>query len=244
MGNKTSIAWTDATINLAWGCTKVSPGCDNCYMFRLSPMFGRKAFEVNILDKGGDYFSKKIMSCRNKGAKRIFINSMSDTFHISIDALTISRWIDTMRASADIQFQILTKRSARMIEFVDAYEANFREMPQNVWLGVSVESSKQLYRIKDLQKLPAHIIKFISFEPLLENIPLSDLNLDGIDWVIVGGESDAREPRPMDPDWAWAIQNQCVEKNIPFFFKQMGGLGGDGAGGDKLYGWRFQNFPK
>lgn len=233
MGKLTSIAWTESTLNLAWGCSKVSAGCKNCYMFRLSKQFGRNPEKVQLMDlKNAE---KKIRTL----GKLVFVNSMSDTFHESIQDEVIEDWMDLFTCHADHQFQILTKRIGRVRNFIKDWGV----LPQNVWLGTSVEDRWHTHRIKTLQSIKHEGIKFISFEPLLSF--MGKLDLQGIQWAIVGGESGtkAENPRPMNPEWANDIMDQCTEQGVAFFFKQHGGIGGDGAGGDLLNGYRYHEMP-
>lgn len=239
MGKDTSIAWTDSTLNLAWGCTKVSAGCENCYMFRLSKQFGRNPETVTILKSGKDlgYMSKNIAGL----GERIFVNSMSDTFHESIELSLVAKWFKLFAAFDNKQFQVLTKRINR----ARAFSKGIRHdggWPTNVWLGTSVEDESHLFRIKTLQITEGPKIKFVSFEPLLGPIPKPDL--EGIDWIIIGGES-GDNPRPMQAGWAEDLIDY-TRINYPkcaIFFKQLGGRGRDGAGGSVLNGKTIQELP-
>ena len=230
---KTSIAWTNSTINLAWGCTKVSSGCKNCYMFRLSRQFGKDPETVTIMaaGKNQNLFNKKV----KEAGKYIFINSMSDTFHDEIGDATREQWFNWMAEFPEKQFQILTKRPEIMKKFFET-----RSCPDNCWLGTSVENNQTLSRLDILREINCNI-HFISFEPLLEEIPFFDPT--NIQWVIVGGESDSTNPRIMKPEWADSLRYQCEIESIPFFFKQMGGKGADGAGGDVLNGRCYKEIP-
>ena len=240
MGQFTNIAWTDSTLNTAWGCTKVSAGCQNCYMFRLSERFGRVPDVVTILRNGSD--TKVLQKTIDGLGKRIFVNSMSDTFHESIPFDTIAEWFKVFSANRNHQFQILTKRTNRAKNFAAEWKRAGHEWPENIWLGTSVEDQGHVFRIKTLRETVGPKIKFISFEPLLG--PISELDLTGIQWAIVGGESGpSSEHRPMNPAWANYIRHVCQQQNVAFFFKQMGGRGGDGAGGDMLYGSQYKHFP-
>ena len=237
MGNTTSIGWTDSTINLVWGCTKVSEGCENCYMFRLSKQFGRNPEVIEYLKAGQhkEEFDKKVF----QSGKRIFVNSMSDTFHESIPFPIITSWLEWMKDHPEKQFQVLTKRIGRARKIINGIGG----VADNIWIGTSVENNSHLFRIDTLSKIKAKI-KFISFEPLLEEIDVMNLWLENIQWVIVGGESDSKNPRIMNPYWAWQIYNTCKEFDIPFFFKQIGGVGGDGAGGCILLQQEIKEFPR
>lgn len=232
MGKTTSIAWTNSTLNLAWGCTKVSAGCENCYMFRNSPRLGRDPSKVVIFDLAN---AKK----RLEGmGEKVFVNSMTDTFHEAIPVETIAAWFKLFAENPGRQFQILTKRIGRARLLVK----EGLSVPPNVWLGTSIEDPAHLFRANVLRYIPAKI-RFISFEPLLKEIT-PPINLEGISWVIVGGESDFKAPRPMSPYWAELIREEAQRQGVAFFFKQHGGRGGDGAGGDRLMGRAYKEFPK
>jgi len=200
-------------------------------MFRLSNKFGRDPKNITFFSLANA--AKKIPSLGEK----IFVNSMSDTFHEKISFEIITSWMNLFRKFPNHQFQVLTKRINRARQFV--FET--RDLPDNVWLGTSVEDRWHTFRIKTLQQIPHTGIKFVSFEPLLGHI--GQVDLDGIDWAIVGGESGINS-RPMDPAWANWIRHLCSEQNVAFFFKQMGGKEDrDGAGGDLLYGKQYKEFP-
>lgn len=213
---QSSIEWTEATWNPVTGCTKISPGCKNCYALRMSkrlqamgqPNYAH-GFEVTLQPHMLE------VPLRWKRSQRIFVNSMSDLFHPEVPESYISRVFDVMRRAHWHQFQVLTKRADRLREL-----SRRLPWPENVWMGVSVESAKYVGRIDDLGSTPAYV-KFLSLEPLLG--PLPALTLDGVDWVIVGGESGPRA-RPMRLEWVTEIRDQCVRANVPFFFKQWGGV--------------------
>lgn len=171
------------------------------------------------------------------GVDKVFVNSMSDTFHEAIPFEVIDEWFALFREFPDLQFQVLTKRTNRMLQ----YFKSGRVCPDNVWLGTSVGDRWHAFRVKTLAKIPAKI-HFVSFEPLLG--PIEGLDLSGIQWAIVGGESDYKAPRPMAPEWAHIIRRQCEAQNVAFFYKQSGGVGSDGAGGDKLDGLTYKAFPR
>jgi protein gp37 len=215
MSDKTDIEWTDATWNPITGCTKISPGCKNCYAerlaLRLKAMGNRRYRNGFGVTLHPDQLS---LPLRWRQPKRIFVNSMSDLFHESVSEDYIRRVFEIMvRADWHI-FQILTKRSGRLTGL-----AGQLPWPRNVWQGVSVENADYTWRIVDLQQVPA-AVRFLSIEPLLGPIP--KLPLGGIDWVIVGGESGGRR-RPRAPEWAREIRDQCLTASVPFFFKQWGG---------------------
>ena len=215
MAEISKIEWTDATWNPVTGCSKVSPGCKFCYAERLSIRLRamgnaryRNGFAVTLHP---DLLS---LPLRWKQPKRIFVNSMSDLFHEAVPEEFIQRVFDAMVTADWHIFQILTKRSARMADL-----AQRLIWPSNVWQGVSVENARYTWRITHLQQVPA-AIRFLSVEPLLGPIPR--LPLEGIHWVIVGGESGPRH-RPVDPAWVKEIRDQCLATGVPFFFKQWGG---------------------
>ena len=215
MANRTSIEWTQATWNPVTGCTKVSQGCKFCYAERLAkrlqamgnPRYAN-GFDVTL------HFDLMDLPLRWKTPRLIFVNSMSDLFHPKVPLDFIRKVFGTMEAASWHTFQILTKRPERAAKLADKLP-----WPSNVWLGTSVESSDVLDRVFWLRQIPARI-RFLSCEPLLGPIP--ELPLDGIHWVIVGGESGPRA-RPMNPEWARQIRDQCLERGVPFFFKQWGG---------------------
>jgi protein gp37 len=196
-------------------------------------MGGRDPSKVVIFDLDN-------AKARLKGmGEKVFVNSMSDTFHEAIPVEVIRSWFQLFAEDTGRQFQILTKRINRAYALVKSGELR---IPPNVWLGTSIEDPAHLFRADTLRKIPAKI-RFISFEPLLKEIP-PPINLEGISWVIVGGESDYKDPRPMSPYWAFLIRKEAERQKVAFFFKQHGGIGGDGAGGDQLLGQAIKEFPK
>lgn len=216
MAQGSSIEWTDATWNPVTGCTKISPGCKNCYALRMAKrLYAMRqerylnGFKTTLHDDLVD------APLRWRQSKMIFVNSMSDLFHDDVPLEFIQRVFATMKKADWHVFQVLTKRSERLLEL-----SKHLEWPENVWMGVSVENQKYTYRIKDLAKTKAKV-KFLSVEPLLGPIPR--LPLSGIDWVIVGGESGPKA-REMKPEWVEQIRDRCVERDVPFFFKQWGGV--------------------
>jgi len=222
MANRSSIEWTGATWNPSTGCDALSPGCDNCYAERLAhrlKAMGQKkyanGFQLTLHTEALD------VPLSWKQPQVIFVNSMSDLFHQQVPPEFIQRVFATMRKAHWHQFQILTKRSGRLLALSDRIE-----WPPNVWMGVSVESERYAKRIDHLRRTPAKT-KFLSLEPLLG--PLERLDLSGIDWVIVGGESGPGA-RPMRHEWATSIRDQCAAAGVPFFFKQWGGVQKSRAG--------------
>lgn len=212
---KSSIEWTDATWNPVTGCTKISPGCKHCYAERMAKRLmamGQRnyanGFELTLQPHMLE------LPLKWRQPSQVFVNSMSDLFHMDVPASYIQKVFDVMRRAHWHQYQVLTKRSERLRELAPKlpWEAQ-------IWMGVSVENEDYLYRIDDLRRTGAQI-KFLSLEPLLG--PLPKLNLRGIDWVIVGGESGPGA-RSMDADWVRQIRDRCLRANVPFFFKQWGG---------------------
>jgi protein gp37 len=217
-----NIEWTESTWNPVTGCTKISAGCKNCYAERIAKRLQKmgqsnytNGFSVTIHEHVLEY------PLNWRKPRRIFVNSMSDLFHESIPEDFIFKVFDVMNRAYWHQFQILTKRSSRLAELARGFK-----WADNIWMGVSVESEETLYRVDDLRKVPASV-KFLSIEPLLE--ALYTLNLDKIDWVIVGGESGPKA-RPMNEEWVRQIRNYCLKQEIPFFFKQWGGVNKKKAG--------------
>lgn len=211
-----SIEWTDATWNPTTGCSKISPGCKHCYAERLSnrlKAMGKEkyanGFEITLHE---DALETPLTW---KKSQIIFVNSMSDLFHEDVPEEFVQKVFNVMRQAHWHQFQVLTKRSQRLLELAPSID-----WPQNVWMGVSVENADYTFRIDHLRQTDAHI-KFLSLEPLLGS--LSNLNLDNIDWVIVGGESGPGA-RPILKEWVAEIRDRCLAANVPFFFKQWGGV--------------------
>ncbi len=232
MGENTAIEWADNTINFFLGCTKVSSGCENCYMFR---NLAYTRFDPHVVTKvNWNNVDKKLKSWK---PSIIFTNSMSDTFHESISQEDVKGEFDMMAKYDKHQFIVLTKRINRAYNFFKTYPC-----PDNVWIGTSVENKASLHRLEKLRKIHARI-KFLSCEPLLEG--LGQINLDGIQWVIVGGESDFKAPRPFDVKWAKEILSQCSNRGISYFFKQTGGRKKiDGHwGSDEIEGVKYQQMP-
>ena len=216
MANSSHIEWTDATWNPITGCTKISPGCKFCYAERLARRLQamgqknyRNGFEITL----HPHMLNHPLHWRQP--RRVFVNSMSDLFHADVPTAYIKLVFEVMRRASWHQFQVLTKRSERLLEL----DSVLMWQPQ-VWMGVSIENEDYLFRVDHLKKTGAKT-KFLSIEPLLG--PLQKLNLRGIDWVIVGGESGPGA-RPVDPEWVREIRNRCIAARVPFFFKQWGGV--------------------
>ena len=222
-----TIEWTDKTWNPTKGCSKVSPGCTNCYAIRMAARLeaiGNPLYQGVTQKNGKIQWSGKIALDENalelplkwQKPRRIFVNSMSDLFHENIPTKFIKRIWKVMSQSPQHQYQILTKRPERMREVLnDSFETL-----ENVWLGVSIESVDFLGRLSHLKKTKGKV-KFVSFEPLLGRV--GKVNLKGIHWAIVGGESGPGA-RTMESDWVKEIRTQCQEHNVAFFFKQWGGV--------------------
>jgi len=215
MAHGSSIEWTESTWNPVTGCTKISPGCKYCYAERMAERLQamgqanyRNGFELTLHPQMLD------LPLRWKKPQTIFVNSMSDLFHEDVPVEYIHRVFDVMRRASWHRFQVLTKRAERLAEL----DPTLR-WAANIWMGVSVESDKYRSRIDGLRSTSAKL-RFLSLEPLLG--PLHGLDLRGIHWVIVGGESGPRA-RPMDPEWAKNVRDQCRRAKVPFFFKQWGG---------------------
>jgi len=210
-----SIEWTEATWNPCTGCNKISPGCLNCYAERMSIRL-QAMHQSNYKNGFKLQLHEHMLSIPKtwKQPKIVFVNSMSDLFHDDVPIEFIEKVFNIMYQAYWHKFQVLTKRSERLRELT-----TYLKWYPNIWMGVSVESKSYLYRVDDLRASGARI-KFLSLEPLLG--PLGELDLAGIDWVIVGGESGPNA-RKLNPEWVRDIKDQCVQKDVPFFFKQWGG---------------------
>lgn len=237
----TKIEWTDKTWNPITGCTKISAGCANCYAEimskRLQAMKQDKYKNGFTLTMHNDVLDEPI---KWKKPHTIFVCSMSDLFHENVPFAFIDKVMETIKSTPQHNYQILTKRANRMAEYFSD-----KSIPKNAWLGVTVDIASSKSRIDFLRNLNAPI-KFLSCEPLLED--LGDMNLDGIDWVIVGGESGAKA-RPMKEEWVQSIKVQTEKQGSAFFFKQWGTWGSDGikrnkkANGKLINGKVYQAMP-
>jgi protein gp37 len=239
MADGTAIEWTDATWNPVTGCTKISAGCDLCYAERFSERF--RGVAGHPFETGFDLTLRperleQPLSWRQ--SRMIFVNSMSDLFHKDIPTEFVNRVHDTMEQARWHIFQVLTKRSSLMRSFLQTRYGN-RRGPLHIWFGVSVEDGTKLSRVRHLREAPAGV-RFLSIEPLIGRV--GKIDLTGIDWVIVGGESGPRS-RPMDADWVREIRDQCLEQGTAFFFKQWGGLRPK-SGGRELDGREWSDFPE
>lgn len=224
MSQKSDIEWTDSTWNPVSGCSKVSPGCAHCYAERLSLRFGHSKLPwtpANAAENVVLHDARLVIPLSWREPRMIFVNSMSDLFHELVPDEFIARVFETMRIASHHTYQILTKRPERMRDWfgTDAGRPWSEEPLPNVWLGTSIELNRWAHRASALRETPA-AIRFISAEPLLG--PLPDLDLAGIDWLIVGGESGSNH-RPMDLEWARDIRDRCQAAGTSFFFKQLGG---------------------
>jgi protein gp37 len=233
MGKDTSISWTDASLNLGWGCRKVDSACANCYMFRQSKLWKINPEEIRTFDLAK---REKELNSWPLSKKLIFVNDMTDTFGEFYSFDLIEEWHRFFEKHPEREFQLLTKRIGRAMVFY-----NSRPVPRNVWVGCSIGEKKRLWRLDQLRQIDAKV-RFVSFEPLIEDP--GDFDLKGIHWAIVGGESDRSNPRLMKPDWAENIRRICERNGVALWFKQMGGRGGDNAGGDLLNGKRYRSFPE
>ena len=219
MGDKSTIEWTDATWNPVTGCTKVTRGCDNCYAERFAERF--RGTLGHHFESGFDLTlrpERLSQPLRWKRPRMIFVNSMSDLFHKDIPKDFIDRVFDTMEAADRHVFQVLTKRSSLMGDYL-RHRYGSKLTPRHIWCGVSVEDGMATARVRHLQKAPVSV-RFLSVEPLLG--PVGDMDIEGISWVIVGGESGPKA-RPMKLPWVLDIRDLCAREGVPFFFKQWGG---------------------
>jgi protein gp37 len=238
MATKTAIEWTDTTWNPVTGCTKVSPGCAHCYAETITLRFKR----------GGPFLPGKAtinvhpdrlkQPCSWRKPRMVFVNSMGGLFHEEVPFEFVSQVFEVIESCSQHIFQVLTKRPARMLEFSEEYREG-RSWPGNVWAGVSVENQYWAdQRIPVLRKIPSSI-RFLSCEPLLK--PVS-LDLSGVHWVIVGGESGSKA-RPMEESWVLDIKSQCQDSGAAFFFKQWGGRTSK-SGGRELVGREWNGMPQ
>ncbi|HYR89529.1 MAG TPA: phage Gp37/Gp68 family protein [Terriglobia bacterium] len=234
MGDNSTIEWTDATWNPVTGCTKISPGCTNCYAERLAERL--QAMKNPRYTNGFNLTLQRDqiqLPLKWRRPRRIFVNSMSDLFHESIPAEFVQAVFEVMNRAHWHHFQVLTKRAERLEELVPDLQWG-----NNIWQGVSVENADYTWRIEHLRKVPASV-RFLSIEPLLGPIP--NLPLKGIDWVIVGGESGPGHRRVM-PEWIRDLRTQCECAGVPFFFKQWGGRTSK-SGGNMLDGRQWLDYP-
>ncbi len=244
MADHSSIEWTEATWNPTTGCDRTSPGCDNCYALtlakRLKAMGSAKYQADGDPRTSGPGFRLTIHPDtldipRGWSAPRtIFVNSMSDLFHPDVPDDYVRQVFQVIAETPQHTYQVLTKRSKRLSQLGPKLD-----WPDNLWMGVSVETAKYAFRLDHLRTVAA-AVRFVSAEPLLG--PLPALNLDGIHWLIAGGESGLKA-RPMDSQWVVDIRDQCAEATVPFFFKQWGGRTPK-AGGRVLDGHHYDGMPQ
>ncbi|RLC37411.1 MAG: hypothetical protein DRH33_05830 [Candidatus Nealsonbacteria bacterium] len=216
MAINSSIEWTKSTWNPVTGCTKISPGCNNCYAERIAKRLfamGQANYANGFKLTIHEHALK--LPLKWKKPQTIFVNSMSDLFHKDVPEEFILKVFNVMNNAPWHTFQILTKRAERLAKVSDRLVWG-----KNIWMGVSVENADYIYRIDNLRKTKAKV-KFISFEPLIDKIEM--VNLQGVDWVIVGGESGPKA-RYMSPEWVTNLRDQCLAQKVPFFFKQWGGI--------------------
>jgi len=251
MGTRSSIEWTDSTWNPATGCTKVTAGCDNCYahtlaQVRLNRIYLAQPPVIQTPEREEDPFAVRIWPDRLgqprswRKPRMVFVNSMSDLFHAEIPE-TFVRGVFTVMLKEDRHiFQVLTKRPSRAVRFLmrNRDRLGFRDLPDHIWIGASVENQDVAHRVRQIKAVPAEI-RFLSCEPLLGPV---HLDLDGIHWLIAGGESGGGYRRT-EEDWVLAVRDQCVEGGVPFFFKQWGGRTPK-AGGRLLEGRTWDEMPE
>jgi len=234
MANKSSIEWTESTWNPVTGCTKISPGCKNCYAERMAK---------RLLAMGQSNYAKGFklathehvleLPLKWKKPQTIFVNSMSDLFHKDVKEAFIQKVFNVMNRAPWHTFQVLTKRAERLAELSDRLPWS-----KNIWMGVSIENDAYKNRIDCLRYTEANV-KFISFEPLIGAV--GPVDLGNIDWAIVGGESGPGA-RYMDPEWVTELRDQCLDQSVPFFFKQWGGVNKKKAG-RRLEGRTWDEMP-
>lgn len=230
------IDWTDSTWNPVTGCTKYSAGCDNCYAARMAPRL------QGMKNQKGKYRNGFTVTChpqelakssKFRAGKRVFVNSMSDLFHEDVPYSFIAETFAAMGQSPGVTYQVLTKRAERLLDL-----APHLPWHANVWMGVTIEADRYAHRAELLKQTGA-AVKFVSLEPLLGPVP--SLQLEGLDWFIVGGETGPR-PRPMEDSWVLDIRDRVVSAGIPLFFKQWGGRNNK-MRGKTIQGRRWEQFP-
>ena len=238
MGQASAIEWTDATWNPVTGCTKVGRGCDNCYAERFAERW--RGVKGHPYEQGFDlrqWPTRLDQPSQWKKSRMIFVNSMSDLFHKQVERKFIDKVFEAMEAADWHVYQVLTKRSSLMRRYVrDRYREN--SVPDHIWLGVSVEDAEHKGRIEHLRQIESRA-RFISFEPLLG--PIGSVDLSGIAWAIVGGESGPKA-RSMALSWATDLRDRCKASSVAFFFKQWGGPRPK-SGGRLLDGEEWNGFP-
>lgn len=244
MSDRSAIEWTEATWNPTTGCDRVSAGCDNCYALalakRLKAMGSPKYQNDGDERTSGPGFGLTVhpdalrVPYGWRGPRTVFVNSMSDLFHARVPLDFVREVFAVIADTPQHTYQVLTKRARRLRQV-----SGRLEWPANLWMGVSVESTKELARVDDLRRVPA-AVRFLSCEPLLG--PLDDLDVGGVDWVIVGGESGPRY-RPVEEAWVTGVRDICLEAQVAFFFKQWGGRTPK-ASGRELQGRTWDQMPE
>lgn len=250
MPQRSGIEWTDATWNPVTGCTQVSSGCDNCYALTLANRLLKEHYTAreparSSLENRRDAFAVRLWPerlrepLRWKEPRRVFVNSMGDLFHSHVPVAYVRSVFEVMLQADQHVFQVLTKRPARMEKFIRANSDLFCAgvVPSNIWLGTSVEDQSTAFRVNQLRRVPAQI-RFLSCEPLLGPVELA---LDGIHWVIAGGESGIRH-RKLSIEWIRSLRDACTVEKVAFFFKQIGGRTPK-AGGRLLDGRTWSEYP-
>lgn len=215
MSEKSAIEWTNSTWNPVTGCTKVSTGCKNCYAETFAERW--RGIPGHPYEQGFDlriWMERLKLPLMWKKPRTIFVNSMSDLFHEKVPFSFIEKVLRVMEKSSWHTFQVLTKRADRLFSL-----SGRLDWPPNVWMGVSIETFQYIWRVHHLREVPA-AVRFLSVEPLMG--PIGTIDLSGIDWVIVGGESGPGA-RPINPAWVREVRDQCIQNGVPFFFKQWGG---------------------
>ena len=238
MAQQTEIEWTDATWNPVTGCTRIGPGCDNCYALRFAERW--RGIPEHPYEQGFDlrlWQERLDVPLRWRRPRMIFVNSMSDLFHKNVPADFVDSVFDTMERANHHTYQVLTKRSSLMRTYIQRRYGE-RTVPSHIWLGTSIEDRSRLNRLNHLRQTPA-TVRFVSFEPLLDDI--GPVDLTGIAWAIVGGESGPGA-RPMHPDWARTLRDACHNQGVAFFFKQWGGRHPK-SGGRLLDGRTWDGYP-
>lgn len=223
-GNATKIEWTDKSWNTCTGCKPISPGCSNCYARTFAERF--RGVPNHHLSRGFDFELKAYRLGDPLNWRKpcmVFVGSMTDLFYEKVPDDHIAKVFETMTLASHHTFQILTKRADRLVEWVNKY---LDEVPENIWVGTSVENQDYVSRIEKLITVPAKI-RFVSFEPLLSEVVVPDHLMEQIQWAIVGGETGHRARR-MEEAWAISLRDQCKRNGVPFFFKSMGMFNNEG----------------
>jgi protein gp37 len=250
MGQKTGIEWTDATWNPVTGCTRVSAGCDNCYAATLASRLLSEIYLARAPERESDITRRDPFAIRLwperledplrwRESRQIFVNSMSDLFHRDVPSHFVRQIFEVMQAASWHVYQVLTKRPGRATQFFARNSDLLTNgtLPSHIWIGTSIENQAAAFRARQLQGVPA-LVRFLSCEPLIGPVRL---DLTGIHWVIVGGESGLVR-RPVDPEWVRDIRDQCQSAGVSFFFKQWGGRTPK-AGGRDLDGATWSQMP-